>query len=109
MANQVRRIIHYEGWFLLNYGQKTEQMSIVVRFLDPDALEIKELFVPATSLNAESLIVDTLKLFIHHPQKLVSQGYGGASVMSGHCTGVQQRMREVAPHAIYIHCHAHIC
>ena len=28
--------------------------------------------------------------------------------MSGHCAGVQHRVREVVPHAIYIHCHAHI-
>ena len=27
--------------------------------------------------------------------------------MSGRCSGVQQRIREVAPHAIYIHCYAH--
>ena len=39
---------------------------------------------------------------------MVSQGYDGASVMSGHCSGVQQRVRQVAPHAIYVHCHAHV-
>ena len=39
---------------------------------------------------------------------MVSKGYDGASVMSGHCSGVQQRVREVAPHAIYVHCHAHV-
>ena len=27
--------------------------------------------------------------------------------MSGNCTGVQTRIREVAPQAIYIHCNAH--
>ncbi len=36
---------------------------------------------------------------------LVSQGYDGASVMSGVNTGVQQRIREVVPQAIYVHCH----
>ena len=39
---------------------------------------------------------------------IVSQGtYDGASVMSRCCFGVQQRIRELNPHAIYIHCHAH--
>ena len=38
---------------------------------------------------------------------MVSQGYDGASVMSGQCSGVQKRIRELAPHAIYIHCYAH--
>ena len=28
--------------------------------------------------------------------------------MSGHCSGVQARFKEFAPHAIYIHCHAHV-
>ena len=28
--------------------------------------------------------------------------------MSGHCTGVQTRVRAFAPYAVYIHCHAHI-
>ena len=27
--------------------------------------------------------------------------------MSGHCSGVQQRIRAVAPQAIYVHCYAH--
>ena len=33
----------------------------------------------------------------------MSQG----SVMSGRCSGVQQRFREIAPYALYIHCYAH--
>jgi len=27
--------------------------------------------------------------------------------MSGHCSGVQQRIRAVAPMALYVHCYAH--
>ena len=42
------------------------------------------------------------------PKKLVSQGYDGASIVSGLCTGVQARVREFCPYAVYIHCHAHI-
>ena len=38
---------------------------------------------------------------------IVSQGYDGASAMSGCCSGVQQRIRELVPQAIYVHCHAH--
>ena len=36
----------------------------------------------------------------------ISQGYDGASVMSGCCTGVQTRVPEFAPYAVYIHCYA---
>ena len=27
--------------------------------------------------------------------------------MSGHCTGVQQRVKQIAPQALYVHCYAH--
>lgn len=27
--------------------------------------------------------------------------------MSGHCSGVQQRIKQVAPQAVYVHCHVH--
>ena len=35
----------------------------------------------------------------------MSQGYDSASVMSGHCSGVQQRVKQVAPQAVYVHNH----
>ncbi len=38
---------------------------------------------------------------------MVSQGYDGAAVMSGCVSGVQKRIRELVPQAVYIHCHAH--
>uniref|UniRef100_A0A1X7TFT3 DUF4371 domain-containing protein n=1 Tax=Amphimedon queenslandica TaxID=400682 RepID=A0A1X7TFT3_AMPQE len=40
--------------------------------------------------------------------KLASQGYDGASVMSGQYNGVQAKIKEFAPQAIYIHCYAHV-
>ena len=36
---------------------------------------------------------------------IVSQGYDGASVMTGSCGGVQKHIRELVPQAIYVHCH----
>ena len=41
------------------------------------------------------------------PSNIVSQGYDGASVMSGHCSDVQQKIKAVAPMAVYIYCYAH--
>ena len=35
---------------------------------------------------------------------MVSQGYDGASVMSGCISGVQKRIRHLVPQACYIHC-----
>ena len=92
---------------------KREQLAIVLRYVDPEKASIHEHFltyVEATSLDAESLssyLLTTLRDLKLDPTRIVSQGYDGASVMSGRCSGVQQRIREVAPHAVYIHCYAH--
>ena len=61
-------------------------------------------------LDANSLtkfIVETLDKYGIQLQNCVSQGYNGASVMSGACTGVQTRMKAHCPKAVYIHCCAH--
>ena len=94
---------------------KQEQLSIVLRYVDhsgeiPSVVERFLTFVVASNLTAEHLskyILDTLSLFNLDTNKIVSQGYDGASVMSGCSIGVQQRIKEVVPHATYIHCHAH--
>lgn len=65
------------------------------------------MFVEASSLTAESLTAYILSVLTTHdldPARIVSQGYDGASVMIGNLSGVQQRMKEVAPYAVYIHC-----
>ena len=88
-------------------------MAIVLRYVDVESSTIFERFltyVEVVSLDAQGLstyILDTLKHFGLDSTCIVSQGYDGASVMSGKCSGVQQRIKEVAPQAIYVHCYAH--
>ena len=95
-------------------SSKTEQMAIVIRYVNIKDASIHErilTFVEAHSLDAEGLtkyILDTLKDYHLDLESIVSQGYDGASVMSGRCAGVQKRVIEVVPQAIYIHCFAHI-
>ena len=48
---------------------------------------------------------DTLKLNLDYP---VAQCYDGAAVISGAQSGVQTRIRDKAPQAIYVHCYMHI-
>lgn len=92
---------------------KKEQLSIVLRYVDVQTGTIYERFL--SYIHAESLTAASLSSYIQSILKesgldskgLVSQGYDGASVMAGKNTGVQQRMKEVAPQAIYVHCHAH--
>ena len=67
-------------------------------------------YVEVVSLDAQGLstyILDTLRHFGLDVACIVSQGYDGASMMSGRCNGVQQRIKEVAPQALYVHCYAH--
>ena len=95
-------------------SSKTEQMAIVIRYVDVKQAKIHErflTFVEVSNLDAESLteyIMNTLKSYHLNLDSIVSQAYDGASVMSGRCTGVQKRVMEVVPQAVYIHCFAHI-
>ena len=93
---------------------KQEQLSFCIRYVDMTDNCVHEHFL--TFLQAENLGALSLSSYIKQlvstydfdPYKMVSQGYDGASVMSGRCTGVQARVQEFAPFAAYIHCYAHV-
>ena len=90
---------------------KKEQLTIVLRCVEFTIREYFLDFVEADSLNVEGLthqIVDTLKKHQLDLACITSQGYNGALVMSGNCSGVQERLWSFAPHAVYIHCYAHV-
>jgi len=55
----------------------------------------------------EKLISCLEKYGLEYKENLVGQGYDGAAVMSGRCSGVQTRVKEVAKYAFYVHCRAH--
>lgn len=57
--------------------------------------------------NLSIYILDTLKKYGLDPKMIVSQEYDGASVMSGTNSGVQKRIKQVAPQAEYVHCYAY--
>ena len=52
--------------------------------------------------------METLQSFQLDLNSIVSQGYDSASVMSGRCSGVQQRFKAVATNAIYVDCYAYM-
>ena len=63
---------------------KKEQLTIVLRCVD------------LASLDTEGLTQYIMEPLRKHQLDLactISQGYDGASVMSGHCTGVQERLK----------------
>ena len=65
-------------------------------------------YVEATALDSSSLSAFfSMRKNQLYPECIVSQGYDGASVMSGRCAGVQQKICQVVPHAAYVYCYAH--
>ena len=120
MGNMVREIICSDIRDAIYYSLlvdeskdvgKKEQMSIMLRYVkDGNVYERFIGFVHISNLDAGSLveyISTTLGACSISFDDCISQCYDGASVMSGSCTGVQQRIRELAPCAIYTHCCAH--
>ena len=67
-------------------------------------------FIEMDSLSAESISTTILahlsKIGVDF-QKLVGQGYDGASTMAGHLSGVQTCIRDKYPRAIFVHCASH--
>ena len=89
----------------------TEQVSICVRFVSDGILREEFLgFVKATSTTGEALaetFLNALREFNVNEVQMVGQGYDGASNMRGYRSGVQRRIRNLIPSAVYVHCHAH--
>jgi len=52
-------------------------------------------------------LITSLFLELSIEKKLVGQCYDGASVMAWHLNGLQARIKEIAPNALFTHCFAH--
>ncbi|XP_039282938.1 zinc finger MYM-type protein 1-like [Nilaparvata lugens] len=89
-----------------------EQMSVCVRYTNKTKLLERFLgFVELTKLSAKSLFLE-ISQFLENSGlniiKCIGQAYNGASVISGHLTGVNVLVREVAENpCVYVHCYAH--
>ena len=60
--------------------------------------------------NTESLYsapVESLKEKQLQVSKIVGMGFDEASAFLGKKTGVQTRIKKLAPHALFVHCHCH--
>ena len=40
--------------------------------------------------------------------RLIGMGFDGAATYSGDKTGVQRRLKELSPHALFVHCRCHV-
>ncbi|KAL4097871.1 hypothetical protein QTP88_022574 [Uroleucon formosanum] len=88
------------------------QMSIVFRYLLTDGSSVERFwgFFNPTGHDAKCLsecIKSTLQEVLTDKNKLITQSYDGANVMSGHISGVQTFIKSEYPNAHYVHCYAH--
>lgn len=90
-----------------------EQMALCLRFYDENEMSIREEFIgfaECKSTTGEALtnaFLDNLREKGVTVDKMRGQGYDGAANMSGKYRGVQARIREIIPGAVYTHCKAH--
>lgn len=89
-----------------------EQMSINFRVVNND-MTIEEIFCgfyECSFTNSETLfevVKDVLMRFQLPMEKCRGQCYDGANNVSGAITGLQTRIREIEPRALYTHCAGH--
>ncbi|XP_022162586.1 zinc finger MYM-type protein 1-like, partial [Myzus persicae] len=91
---------------------KEEQLTICVRYTKH--MVVQERFLSfvlcSTSRSAAGIsntILESLKTLNIDQVPMIGQSYDGASVMAGHINGVQKKIREFHPEAIFFHCVAH--
>lgn len=92
---------------------KEQQLSFCVRYVD-DQLTPHERFLFFKDCSAgrdagqlANIVIDILKELNIDGLSVVAQTYDGASVMSGKHAGLQAKVRQVYPEAVYFHCYAH--
>ena len=93
-------------------SHNVEHLAICLRYVDRK-YEIHEEFVKFIKMDRvrvvdiTNAIVGTLEGLGLSLNNLRGQGYDGASTMSGEKSGVQKRIRDIQPKALYTHCVSH--
>jgi hypothetical protein len=89
----------------------TAQMSLVLHYVTDAG--IKERFVSFTDVSGGKRADDIAALIIRFLEEhqcldiVVAQCYDGAAVMASGINGVQAKVKERAPIALFLHCRAH--
>ena len=93
-------------------NSKTEQLSLLVRYVWNGKVEERLLAViPVKETTAEVLFNTVCNKVEEHGieiSNLRGQCYDGASNVSGVHTGLQARIKELSPSALFTHCYAHV-
>ena len=89
-----------------------EYLALCVRFVAADNTVREDFlaFLKLDRITGEEIAATIIKFLNDHGIPLAGmrgQGYDGAANMSSDRVGVQKRIRDLAPHATYVHCHCH--
>ena len=88
------------------------QLSTVLRYVNADGI-ICERFIKFSDVSKDRCAAAIARLVVAQLtelgcfKKLIAQTYDGAAVMTGELNGVQAKVKDSAPNAIFIHCLAH--
>lgn len=89
------------------------QLSICIRYVDKVG-DIQERFLKfvdvSANKSADALFEVVNKTIIDYDgiNKIVGQTYDGAPVMSGGVRGLQAKIKEKFPEALFVHCYSHV-
>ena len=89
-----------------------EEVTLCCRWVERGVLE--EHFIdifPLKKANAESIcsaLVEYCREKNIQLGRLIGIGFDGANTFLGDKTGVQRRLKELSPHALFVHCRCHI-
>lgn len=90
----------------------TDQLSFIFRYVMDNGEPVERFlhFLPNTGHKSEDLAKVVFKVLESNNldiQNCRGQSYDNASNMSGKYTGLQARIKQVCPHAVYVPCSAH--
>ena len=89
------------------------QISVVLRYVCQTSYKVKEAFLGFDDVSDDRRASAIAKYVLERlddfncMEKLVAQTYDGASVMSSELNGVQAKIKEKVPEAMFTHCYAH--
>lgn len=97
---------------ILQISQKNSQCSVILRYINSKGSLVERFlgfYDVSSDRTATSLfnLLQTVLSEFSYKTKLIAQCYDGASVMAGHLNGLQTKIKEEAPQAIFVHCLAH--
>ena len=117
IINYIKKEISYSPFVAIILDETSDitiksQLTAVLRYIIDG--KICKRFIGFTDVSADRTangLFKHVKQVVNEfglQQKLVGQTYDGASVMSGHINGLQQKMIDKFRQAIFTHCYAHV-